>query len=270
MPLTHPKFPFAIPFEHAPATQAIHTWKSLNKNDGDQVLCARETEHPTQTLHCTKTAGRHNLVEVIVISGFPSHIDLFTPLLSYQSGRTATLHSSSQGPIGSEYMCIPDRIEYPKHENMSSGLYLSPVKYAANLDIFTVFLESQCQLLGAEKCKNLKLKHPHLFKRLDYFQIPCAVCLRDRRTVTIVTPGRDTCQSGSWQKEYAGFLMTQEGVAAGSKLICVNADAQGVDKSNTTSSQGPFLQPVAYKCLGASCTESHNKPMALPCVVCSI
>ena len=167
-------------------------------------------------------------------------------------------------------MCIPDRIEYPKHENMSSGLYLSPVRYAENLDIFTVFLESQCQLLGAEKCKNLKLKHPHLFKRLDYFQIPCAVCLRDRRTVTIVTPGRDTCQSGSWQKEYAGFLMTQEGVAAGSKLICVNADAQGVDKSNTTSSQGPFLQPVAYKCLGASCTESHNKPMALPCVVCSI
>lgn len=64
--------------------------------------------------------------------------------------------------------------------------------------------------------------------------------------------------------------MTQEGGAAGSKLICVNADAQGVDKSNTTGSQGPFLQPVSYKCRGASCTESYNKPMALPCVVCSI
>ena len=170
-------------------------------------------------------------------------------------------------------MCIPDRIEYPKRENMTSGLYLSPVKYGGNLDIFTVFLESQCQLLGAEKCKNLKLNHPYLFKRLDYFQIPCAVCLRDRRTVTIVTPGRDTCQLDSWQKEYAGFLMTQEGGAAGSKLICVDANAEGVPGSNTTGAQGPLLQPVAYKCLGASCPASKNpgyKPMALPCAVCSI
>ena len=41
--------------------------KSLNKNDPDQVLWARETEHPTQILVFTKTAGRHNLVEFIVI-----------------------------------------------------------------------------------------------------------------------------------------------------------------------------------------------------------
>ena len=47
------------------------TWvarKSLNKNDLDQVLWARETaEHPTQTLVLTKTAGRHNLVEAVFI-----------------------------------------------------------------------------------------------------------------------------------------------------------------------------------------------------------
>ena len=66
---------------------------------------------------------------------------------------------------------------------------------------------------------------------------------------------------------YGGYLMTQEGEDAGSQLICVNADAQGVDKSNTTGFQGLFLQPVAYKCLGASCTEIHNKPMALPCLM---
>ena len=40
--------------------------KSLNKNDRDQVLWARETEHPSQTLVFTTTAGRHYLVEVIV------------------------------------------------------------------------------------------------------------------------------------------------------------------------------------------------------------
>ena len=41
--------------------------KSLNKNDRDQVLWACETEHRTQTFVFTKTAGRHNLVEVTVI-----------------------------------------------------------------------------------------------------------------------------------------------------------------------------------------------------------
>ena len=40
--------------------------KSFNKNSRDQVLWARETKHPTQTLVFTKTAGRHNLAEVIV------------------------------------------------------------------------------------------------------------------------------------------------------------------------------------------------------------
>ena len=41
--------------------------KSFNKNHRDQVLWARETEHPTQTLVFTKTAGCHNLVEVVVV-----------------------------------------------------------------------------------------------------------------------------------------------------------------------------------------------------------
>ena len=43
-------------------------WKSLNKNDQDHVLRARETEHPTQTLVFAKTAGHHNLVKVILFS----------------------------------------------------------------------------------------------------------------------------------------------------------------------------------------------------------
>ena len=39
--------------------------KILNENDRDQVLWAREAEHCTQTFAFTKTAGSHNLVEVI-------------------------------------------------------------------------------------------------------------------------------------------------------------------------------------------------------------
>lgn len=33
--------------------------KSLGKNERDQDLSARKTEHPAQTLVITKTAGRH-------------------------------------------------------------------------------------------------------------------------------------------------------------------------------------------------------------------
>ena len=38
-----------------------------NKSDRDKVLWACETEHFTQILVFTKGAGRHNLVEVVVI-----------------------------------------------------------------------------------------------------------------------------------------------------------------------------------------------------------
>ena len=68
----------ASPFPKRLWRWAIHsqppyspTTKSLNNNDRDQVLSARETEHSTQTLVFTKTAGRHNLVEVVVSEVFP-------------------------------------------------------------------------------------------------------------------------------------------------------------------------------------------------------
>ena len=48
-------------------------WSYSKIQNQDQVLWARETEHPTQTLVFTKTAGRHNLVKVIVIWGLPPY-----------------------------------------------------------------------------------------------------------------------------------------------------------------------------------------------------
>ena len=57
--------------ELCPAARVFLSWcentSKIPKNEGDQVLRARDTEHPTQTLIFTKTAGRNNLVEVIVI-----------------------------------------------------------------------------------------------------------------------------------------------------------------------------------------------------------
>ena len=49
-------------------SQMAYFRKSLHKKDQDHVLRARETEHPTQTLVFAKTAGQHNLVEVILFS----------------------------------------------------------------------------------------------------------------------------------------------------------------------------------------------------------
>ena len=58
--------------EHAQVSyQPMFFRKSSNKNDRDQVLRARETEHPTQTLVFTKNSKMPNLVEVIVIQGLP-------------------------------------------------------------------------------------------------------------------------------------------------------------------------------------------------------
>ena len=57
--------------KHMLATHPAHfsafLWKSFNRNDRDQVLWARETEHASQTVVFTKTAGRHNLAQVFVV-----------------------------------------------------------------------------------------------------------------------------------------------------------------------------------------------------------
>ena len=45
----------------------IYTVPATQATLMNHFLWARETEHPSQILVFTKTAGRHNLVEVIVI-----------------------------------------------------------------------------------------------------------------------------------------------------------------------------------------------------------
>ena len=68
--------------------------------------------------------------------------------------------------------------------------------------------------------------------------------------------------------------MTHQSGEANAQHICVGADADGVPGSNTTGTQGPQLQPVAYKCEGPNCPttldSSENKAKALTCVVCTI
>lgn len=187
------------------------------------------------------------------------------------SGKVASLYSRSKALVGSEFLCIPKRVEYTDFKNMTSGLYLSPVKYGVNMSIFRKIGPEQCKSWGP-KCDEFKKTKPKLFKNLDFFQVPCAVCLRERRTATLVTPGRNMCHSG-WWKEYIGYLMTNHhGDSA--QHICVGADSDGVPGSNSTETRGPLLQPVAYKCNGPGCPTnldiSNKKVRALTCVVCTI
>ena len=154
---------------------------------------------------------------------------------------------------------------------MTSGLSMSPVKYGANMSIFRVVGPEACKTWGSY-CDNAKKTAPWLFRNLDYFQVPCAVCMREKRTTTLVTPARHICHPG-WYKDYVGFLMTHSHGEA-TQHICVNMDADGVPGSNITGTQGPQLQPVAYNCNGPNCPttldSSSRKTKALSCVVCSI
>lgn len=191
--------------------------------------------------------------------------------LCFHSGKVATLHSRSNPRVGSEYLCIPHQL-MNAYKSSSSGLFLSPVKYGANMSILITMGPDMCKSKGTEMCKIWRKTLPEMFRTLDYFQVPCSVCIHEKRTTTLITPGRDMCHSG-WSREYLGFLMTHHhGEAA--HHICVTADAESVPGSNTTGTQGPQLQSVAYNCDGPNCPttldSSSSEPKALSCVVCTI
>lgn len=187
------------------------------------------------------------------------------------SGRVASLHSRSNPAVGSDYLCVPDRFEYTDNKNVTSGLHLSPVKYGPNMAIFTAIGPEMCKEWG-EVCERLKKTTPSMFRVLDYHQVPCAVCRHEKYSSTLVTPGRNMCHPGMW-REYYGYLMTGQHGNSRSQHICVGADADGIPGSNSTRSQGPFLQHVTYKCDDPTCPQNldslNNKAKAVTCVVCS-
>lgn len=187
------------------------------------------------------------------------------------SGRVASLHSRSNPAVGSDYLCVPDRFEYTDNKNVTSGLHLSPVKYGPNMTIFTAIGPEKCKEWG-EVCERLKKTTPSMFRVLDYHQVPCAVCRHEKYSSTLVTPGRNMCHPGMW-REYYGYLMTGQHGNSRSQHICVGADADGIPGSNSTRSQGPFLQHVTYKCDDPTCPQNldslSNKAKAVTCVVCS-
>lgn len=180
------------------------------------------------------------------------------------------MHSNTNPAVGSEYMCVPDSFEYTDRKNMTSGLYLSPVRYGPNMSVFRAFTEENCKA-SPRKCDILKRMNPRFFRKLEIHQVPCAVCGHEKRSATLVTPGRNSCYP-NWIKEYHGVLMTQQRGTARSQHICVDFDADGIPGTNTTSAKGPFLQFVAYKCDQPPCPQKtgNSVPKALTCVVCTI
>ena len=66
----------------------------------DQVLWARETEHSTQTLVFTKTAGRHNVVESLLCKVFPARKVHIQPDLTYWEVSQQTYVQTLQAGLG--------------------------------------------------------------------------------------------------------------------------------------------------------------------------
>lgn len=197
-----------------------------------------------------------------------SKCDDGSDIYTVYSGRVATLHSQTNPAVGSEYMCVPDSFEYTDTRHMTSGLYLSPVRFGTNMSVFRPFNEENCNQYPS-KCEWFRELDPSYFRELQMFQVPCAVCRHEKRSATLVTPGRNTCYP-LWFKMYHGVLMTKQGGIARSEHICVDYDADGIPGTNTTDTNGPFIQFVAYKCNKSYCPQNTDIPKALTCVVCTI
>ena len=225
--------------------------------------------HWLSTTVCSVAWYKMDMLRYLVIyNGISLSYFVISP---FHLGRVASLHSRSNPAVGSDYLCVPDRFEYTDNKNVTSGLHLSPVKYGPNMNIFRAIGPEKCKQWG-EFCDRLKKTKPRMFRVLDYHQVPCAVCRREKYSSSLITPGRNMCPPGMW-REYFGYLMTGQYGNTRSQHICVGADADGIPGSNSTRTQGPFLQHVAYKCDEPSCPQNldslDDKAKAVTCAVCS-
>lgn len=264
-----------------PSKTGARTGFLKNKRKGDKTTStSRPTSKPT-TLERKSNQGGENLMALSQTGLKQKRTTIYTrwgksrcedgrssDIYTVYSGRVATLHSETNSAVGSEYLCVPDSFEYTDRRHMTSGLYLSPVRFGMNMSVFRPFSEENCRKFPS-KCKLFRELDPSYFRELEMFQVPCAVCRHEKRSATLVTPGRNSCYP-YWFKIYHGVLMTRQSGTARSEHICVDYDADGIPGTNTTDTKGPFIQFVAYKCNKLYCPQDTEIPRALTCVVCTL
>ncbi|CAG2229224.1 unnamed protein product [Mytilus edulis] len=72
---------------------------------------------------------------------------------------------------------------------------------------------------------------PFDFNKYDHHRVPCSVCMKKKKTSTIMIPARKDCY-GNWVKEYDGYLYAgHPSHVAASEYICLDKTPEALDKS---------------------------------------
>lgn len=102
----------------------------------------------------------------------------------------------------------------------------------------------------------------------DDKDMPCVVCLTDRRATVLMVPGKVTCHTG-WHKEYSGYLMSEAGSngRTSSEYICADENLESVPGGDANLNQA-VVYPVESRCGSLKCPPYVNG-RELTCVVCS-
>ncbi|OWF49555.1 short-chain collagen C4-like [Mizuhopecten yessoensis] len=97
--------------------------------------------------------------------------------------------------------------------------------------------------------------------------VPCAVCLGNQRTTSLMIPGRTECYPG-WTEAYHGDLASgYHSFQAASQYVCVDKDPQTFPTRTLLDENGKLFYGVKTKCGSLPCPPYEDGKF-LSCVVC--
>ncbi|XP_002738652.1 uncharacterized protein LOC100367433 [Saccoglossus kowalevskii] len=105
-----------------------------------------------------------------------------------------------------------------------------------------------------------------------YDDVPCAVCLDEYRSTSILYPARDDCPSG-WTREYYGFLMSARYDTTSyysTEYVCVDAAGKAIPGTSASSSTS-WIYTVEATCVtgGGIACDPYVTGYELSCAVCA-
>ena len=166
---------------------------------------------------------------------------------------------SSDSGSGTNYLCLPD----------------SPT-----FGVSDPSADMQTTVVGVKyKTANEPLQN------LDSTAMPCAACFTTQ-SVQLMIPGRAVCPSGSWRREYGGYLMSSQDTPSDTlqanqidnahfrtEYICVSSDATSVPNASIGNNEAEIYH-VHLDCdagLSLACSSrGYHTEEQLTCAVCTL
>lgn len=97
--------------------------------------------------------------------------------------------------------------------------------------------------------------------------VPCAVCVANHFTASLMIPGRTKCYPG-WTEAYHGDLSSgSHNVAAATQYVCVDQHPQSLEGGADKDENGKLFYGVKSKCGPLHCPPYEDNKL-LSCVVC--